>query len=103
MGPARDPPRLHAWARRRSARHAARPRRAAVVARPMAIETRRRVQERPSDAVRMAGGALLPWSDHASLAGSADDLFGPAALALLRSMVPCRRAFHHRHLAVAAA
>ena len=46
--------------------------------------------------------ALLPGRGDASLARHADDLFGPAAVALLQPLVPRRRPVHHRCLAVAA-
>ena len=40
---------------------------------------------------------------HPSVARPADDLFGPAAVAVLGRLVPCRRPVHHRCLGVAAA
>ena len=70
-------------ARRRRAGHAADPRRPAVAARPLAAAARDGVQKRPADALRLAARALLPRRAHPPVARLADDLRGPAALALV--------------------
>src|SRR6185369_9948196 len=73
-----------------------------VAARSLAAGSRQGVQERPADALRLAGAAGIFGDADAPVPRLADDLLGPAVLALVCGLASFGCAVHHRHLGLAA-